>query len=101
MKFKKNNLKRGIISNLSSVGYMPRWIVLAVDLVLCTLAFYLAYFLVLKLYYNIPQYQEVAVETRLLVTLFCQTVFFFVFQTFAGILRYSTYADALKLAMSV
>ncbi len=39
MKFKKNNLKRGIISNLSSVGYMPRWIVLAVDLVLCTLAF--------------------------------------------------------------
>jgi FlaA1/EpsC-like NDP-sugar epimerase len=98
---KKNNPKTDMFAHLSSVGYLPRWAVLICDLFLCTLAFYLAYFLALKLYYTIPEEQEVAIETRLIVTLCCQTVFFIIFRTYSGILRYSTYADALKLALSV
>lgn len=100
---KKENLftHTDIFSHLTSLQYIPRWIVLFVDLLLCILAYSLASFITAKLYpYNgVPTIFDF--YTRLAILLPIQLVFFWVFHTYSGVLRYSGYVDAAKLLFAV
>ncbi len=100
---KKENLftYTDIFSHLTSLQYIPRWIVLFVDLILCILAYSLASFITAKLYpYNgVPTIFDF--YTRLAILLPIQLVFFWVFHTYSGVLRYSGYVDAAKLLFAV
>lgn len=86
-----------IFSHLSSMGYLPRWFVLMLDLALCLVAYLFAYQLAYHYYY----YQFVSVElfkpSNILIALGCQTIWFWVFHTYSGIVRYSTFVDITKL----
>ncbi|HRS67205.1 MAG TPA: nucleoside-diphosphate sugar epimerase/dehydratase [Paludibacteraceae bacterium] len=94
-------LDSDIFSHLTSIGYLPRWLVLFIDTLLCAVAFYIAYALSIKLYYSQFPMQEVAMETRMLITVGSQIVCFWIFHTYSGILRYSSYVDIVKLLMSI
>ncbi len=90
-----------LISRLYSLGYMPRIGVLLIDLFLCIIAYLIAYILGDNLFqYNI---QDVLFPLWKQVGLLCctQLFFFWACHTYAGILRYSTFVDTLKILLAL
>ena len=98
----KNKIKSSnIFAYLSSIGYLPRWMVLLVDVVLCIVAYFCAFQLAYHYYYF--QYASVQLYEikNIIITLGCQILWFWVFHTYSGILRYSTFIDATKLLYAI
>ena len=98
----KTKLKNSdIFSHLSSIGYLPRWMVLLVDITLCVIAYFCAFQLAYHFYYF--QYSSVQLYEikNIFITLGCQILWFWVFHTYSGILRYSTFIDATKLLYAI
>ena len=93
--------KSDIFSRIYSMGYMPRWLVLVMDLLLCVVAYFCAYTLAYHFYYF--QYADIDLYNckNMLVILCCQFVWFWIFHTYAGIIRYSTFVDATKLLFAI
>ncbi len=83
------------------MGYLPRWGVLFLDLLLCTIAFWISAWIGSS-YFNydsdIPQILPIG--QQYLVILIVQTLAFGLFNTYAGILRYSTFTDMLKVLLA-
>lgn len=83
------------------MGYMPRWMVLILDVVLCLVAYILAS----KLAYHYYYFQFTSIElyklTNIILTLGLQIVWFWVFHTYSGIVRYSTFVDITKLLSAI
>lgn len=98
---KSQVLDSDIFSHLTSIGYLPRWFILFLDTILCAVAFYIAYAISIKVYYFRFPMQEVAMETRMLIAVGSQIVCFWIFHTYSGILRYSSYVDIVKLLMAI
>ena len=98
---KSQILDSDIFSHLTSIGYLPRWFILFLDTILCAAAFYIAYAISIKVYYFQFPMQEVALETRMLIAIGSQIVCFWIFHTYSGILRYSSYVDIVKLLMAI
>ena len=96
-KIKNDNL----FSHLSSMGYLPRWMVLMLDVLLCLMAYVLAYQLAYRYYY----FQFTGIELydlgNILIILGIQIVWFRIFHTYAGIVRYSTFVDVKKLLFAI
>ncbi len=90
-----------IFSHLSSIGYLPRWMVLMLDVVLCLVAYVLAYQLAYHYYYFQFADIELYKITNILITLGFQIVWFWVFHTYSGIVRYSTFVDITKLLSAI
>ena len=90
-----------IFSHLSSIGYLPRWFVLMLDMALCFVAYIIAYQLSYHYYYFQFADVELYKLTNILITLVCQLVWFWVFHTYSGIVRYSTFVDITKILSSV
>lgn len=95
------NLKKNIYSgdnlmNLSDVRYLPRWVILIIDVCFILFAIYFSKYLVEKLTFSsthiFPQ-GNIMVLAMVLVSV----VFMFVFRTYAGIIRHSTFIDLFKL----
>ncbi len=88
-------------ANLSGMGYMPRLGVLLLDLTLCAIAYLLSYVLGSNVFnYNMDEiFFHLSIQT--LVLLGVQTIFFWMLHTYAGILRYSTFVDMLKVLIAV
>ncbi len=91
-----------LISRIDSMGYMPRWGVLLLDTLLCAVAFGISYFLGEKLfiYGNEGTPLLIPIWEQLLCFLGLQVLFFFLFRTYLGILRYSTFIDTLKILIA-
>ena len=85
-------------SNLSSIGFLPRWIIVSIDLIVLMLSFFFT-FLIFKgtgLDYITTPYSFVFIGVFIGVNLF----FFWLFKTYSGIIRHSSNIDALKLLFS-
>ena len=86
--------KSDIFSHFISIKYLPRWLVLLVDVLLCTFSFVFSYFIVSHLSVSNDEILNLALPSRLFILLFFQIIFFWFFHTYSGILRYSGYVDA-------
>ena len=93
--------KSDIFSHFISIKYLPRWLVLLVDVLLCTFSFVFSYFIVSHLSVSNDEILNLALPGRLFILLFFQIIFFWFFHTYSGILRYSGYVDAAKLLLAV
>lgn len=93
--------KSDIFSHFISIKYLPRWFVLLVDISLCIFAFIFSYFIVSHLSITNNEVLYLALPGRLGILLFFQLIFFWIFHTYSGILRYSGYVDAVKLLLAV
>lgn len=97
-------LRKGIYGgdnflNISDVRYLPRWVVLVIDIFFITLAIYLARYLVEKLSFSTQQifyHGNVVFALIIAVSIF----FMFMFRTYAGIIRHSTFIDLFKLFLA-
>lgn len=90
-----------MFSHWVNVDYLPRWGVLLIDLLITFVAFVISYVLGSNLLdYNLEQLVLQSWE-QVIILLAIQTVFFWMFHTYSGILRYSTFVDTIKVSLAV
>ena len=87
-----------LILNIRNLSYLPRWIVLVIDLAVLVASFFFT-----KLIINGIGLHFISFENKL--KFICLLVgvnlfFFWIFRTYAGIIRHSSYTDAIKLLFS-
>ncbi|MHB9140792.1 MAG: hypothetical protein ACYC25_02835, partial [Paludibacter sp.] len=90
-----------IFSHLSNLKYIPRWLVLFVDVFLCIVAYYISSYISYKIFANKPDERIFSFIQRISIVSGFQILFFWFFHTYSGVLRYSSYVDAVKLLFAV
>lgn len=97
-----NEIKQSdMFSHWINVDYLPRWGVLLIDLFIVFVAYVISYVLGCNLLeYNLEQL-VFQVWEQVLILMAVQTLFFWVFHTYSGILRYSTFVDTIKVSLAV
>lgn len=81
-----------------NLNYLPRWIVLFIDV--CILIFANAITFILLTHLEIRFYPTLSHFERYTLIVLVNTCFFLYYRTFAGIIRYSSSIDAIKLLFS-
>ncbi|MBE2273992.1 MAG: polysaccharide biosynthesis protein [Flavobacteriales bacterium] len=102
MNYRKNFTKRiyggDNIVNLSDVRYLPRWIILAIDIGLIFLATLFSCYIIEKLSYNKDVFYNNVNMYALIIGV--NLVYMYLFRTYAGIIRHSTFIDLFKLLLA-
>ncbi len=102
MNYRKNFTKRiyggDNIVNLSDVRYLPRWIILAIDICLIFLATLFSCYIIEKLSYNKDVFYNNLNMYALIIGV--NLVYMYLFRTYAGIIRHSTFIDLFKLLLA-
>ena len=96
----KDIFKTDMFSHWINISYLPRWGVLLLDLLIVLIAFVVSYLigsglLNYDLSSRLPLWQQAMSVVGL------QALSFWAFHTYSGILRYSTFVDTIKVALSV
>ncbi|SDH67435.1 NDP-sugar epimerase, includes UDP-GlcNAc-inverting 4,6-dehydratase FlaA1 and capsular polysaccharide biosynthesis protein EpsC [Chryseobacterium taeanense] len=87
------------VVNLSDVRYLPRWIILLIDIIILIISLFLSTYIIER----ITQIEFVYHREKILVfagIVFSNVIFMYIFKTYAGIIRHSTFIDLFKLLMS-
>ena len=92
--FSPRNLK----ANINNLSYLPRWIIVAIDIMVLLFSFTFTYMLFegTALGYIVTSYHFYFVLSLIFINVF----FFWLFRTYSGIIRHSSYIDAIKLLFS-
>lgn len=92
--FSRENLR----FNIHNLSYLPRWIIVMMDFAVLILAFFFTFLLFrgTGLDYVITTHSFIFINLLLGVNIF----FFWLFRTYSGIIRHSSYIDAVKLLFS-
>lgn len=92
--FSKDNLK----VNIRNLSYLPRWIVVLIDLFILVLSMTFTYFIFKG---TGTDFILTSKKTLFLSSYFAVNIFFFwFFRTYSGIIRHSSFIDAVKLFYS-
>ncbi len=84
--------------DIRKVRYLPRWLVLIIDLCIVFISILLTYAVIREL---TSFHLELNAVQRIAVILGVQMFFFLIFKTYAGLIRHSSSVDALKLMLSI
>lgn len=84
---------------LKNLSYLPRWIVLLIDMVIVFVCALFTFLMLTEMERNYvhSKYLEIIVPGFLLVNLF----FFYMLRTYSGIIRHSSFIDAVKLFLAL
>ncbi|NLO71937.1 MAG: polysaccharide biosynthesis protein [Porphyromonadaceae bacterium] len=104
---KKNIIKSlfssDIFAHFVSLKYLPRWVVLLVDVIASLFSYVVSAIIATQIYFDAQN--VINVDSPFLLPLFVFTItqifFFWLFHTYSGILRYSGFVDAAKLLLAV
>ena len=91
-------IKNKIKKLLFSFEYLPRWVVFFMDIFLTIFSSEVSYLIVRSL--RVKFYDTLDVPTRYGIVVLVNIIFFVIFKTFYGIIRYSTFIDGVKLLYS-
>ena len=96
-----NELKKSdLFSTWVNIGYLPRWGVLLLDLFIALISFIISY-LIGDNIVGYTQSTSLPLWEQMGLVLVTQCMFFVIFHTYSGILRYSTFIDTMKVSLSV
>ena len=100
----RNNLNKKIYSgdnfmNLSDVRYLPRWVILIIDIFFISIAIFFSCYLIEKLSYGSHQVFYNRSQMYLMMVAI-SVVFMIIFRTYSGIIRHSTFVDLFKLFLA-
>lgn len=84
--------------NLSDVRYLPRWMVLLIDVGILAISIVISYLILQNL--NARFYQSVPPYGKYSMIIIVNVVFMYLLKTYAGIIRHSTFIDLFKLLFS-
>ena len=88
-------IKSKIKRLLFSFEYLPRWVVFFMDIFLTIFSSEVSYLIVRSL--RVKFYDTLDVPTRYGIVVLVNIIFFVIFKTYSGIIRYSTFIDGVKL----
>jgi FlaA1/EpsC-like NDP-sugar epimerase len=94
----------GIIKNsvlgkrFHNIGYLPRWIIFAIDVFIVLVASVITYLIIYSL--SNLRYNYFGMATRYGLIILVNAIFFLVYRTYSGIIRHSTFIDGVKLLIS-
>ncbi len=102
MKKRFRELKRSdVFTHVTNLTYLPKWGVLLIDLLLALIAYVISY----MISYNLAGLQVrpgiLPIWQQAGIVMVLQAIMFWVFHTYSGILRFSTFVDATKVVLSV
>jgi FlaA1/EpsC-like NDP-sugar epimerase len=83
---------------ITSIRYLPRWIVVLIDISILVFSLMMTHFILLNL--NIQFYETLTTAQQYLILLVTNIIFFFVFKTYSGLIRHSTFTDITKLVLA-
>lgn len=86
------------IVTLSNIRYLPRWIVLLIDIFLLVFSLYITFGVLEKL--NVLPVRSISVYTKYLLIVGVNILFMIVFRTYSGVIRHSTFVDLFKILLS-
>lgn len=101
MKQFKDVSKSDIFSHWINIGYLPRWGVLLLDLLIVLVAFTISIAIGTSLLKYDTSKMLFPIWAQPILLVLTQTIFFWIFHTYSGILRYSTFIDTIKVTLSV
>ncbi len=86
------------IVKITELRYVPRWLVITIDILIILFSLFLSRIFLdnLDVKVNFPEYR---MEKRLIL-IFVNVLFMYVFKTYAGIIRHSTFFDFFKIILS-
>ena len=84
---------------LKQINIVPRWIIFLIDIFLCNLSLVIAYLIGHNLNPVLISLRELG--SNLIVLTALNTLIFFNFKTYAGIVRYPGVQDALRISLSL
>ena len=94
-------LESSVLSKFVAMKYLSRWIVLLFDMALSVLAYFIAVYVAENIktdqYIN-PDFSN---AQRMTILMFFQLIFYWSFHTYSGVLRYSSFVDAMKILLSI
>jgi FlaA1/EpsC-like NDP-sugar epimerase len=93
--------KSDFFDNFVSLKYLPRWVVLVIDIILSVSALLIAIILEDRIRISSESIPIVDQWQKLLVFVFFQVIFYRIFHTYSGVLRYSSFVDAQKILMAI
>lgn len=94
----RNNIIVKFGDTLRNLGYLPRWIILFIDVFVLCLSLFLTYFILNRFE---QEYFLVGYEALGFTLYFIVNIFFFrLYRIYSGIIRYSSYVDAFKIFFS-
>ena len=88
-------IKSKIKKLLFSFEYLPRWVVFFMDVFLTIFSSEVSYLIIRSL--RVKFYDTLDVPTRYGIVVLVNIIFFVIFKTYSGIIRYSTFIDGVKL----
>jgi FlaA1/EpsC-like NDP-sugar epimerase len=99
IKYITRELRSNIFNKkLQNIGYLPRWIIFAIDVTIVAVASVVTYVIIDNLSVQFDSYFERPVSSLIIVLI--HAIFFMAFRTYAGIIRHSTFIDGVKLLVA-
>lgn len=87
------------VVNLSDVRYLPRWIILVIDIIILVISLFISTYIIEKI--SLKEFIYHDNESIVFVSIITMNVIFmYIFKTYAGIIRHSTFIDLFKLLIS-
>jgi len=81
-----------------NLRYLPRWMVVAIDLLLVIGSYYLSFLVVDEINSNF--YEVLTLLQQALFIILVYLASFFIFSTYAGLIRHSTFVDIFKIGLA-
>lgn len=97
--FRKKMFGGDNVVNLSDVRYLPRWIILVIDIIILVISLFLSTYIIEK----ITRSEFIYHREKIVIfagVIFSNVMFMYIFKTYAGIIRHSTFIDLFKLLIS-
>ena len=87
------------LTNLKNLGYLPRWIILLIDTIIITFTAIITakMFAGMGIGFINGKYQYITIPVFYFVNIF----FFWIFRTYSGIIRHSSFIDAVKIFIAL
>ncbi len=93
--------KSDFFDNFVSLKYLPRWVVLVIDVILSVSALIIAILLEDRIRISAEATPLIEQWQKIVVFVLLQVVFYRIFHTYSGVLRYSSFVDAQKILMAI
>ncbi len=90
-----------IFSHIPDMKYMPRWAVLLFDLFLCFGAYVISFAIGSSLFTYGLEELALGFWQQMLIVMLIQVLCFWIFHSYSGIIRFSTFVDIIKVLLAV
>ncbi|NAW51353.1 polysaccharide biosynthesis protein [Elizabethkingia argentiflava] len=99
IKCKKSKIYSGNnLVNLTDIRYLPRWIILFIDILILIFSLTLSFIIVDSL--NVKLYSSINLFQKFSLVISVNVGFMYLFKTYSGIIRHSTFMDLFKLFLA-